>query len=349
MDNIKYKRYDEVFTFENLYRSHLKCRRTKRHKPEVIRFEMNLSQNLTEMRDALLERSYVMQGYYNFMIHEPKQREVYATHYRDRIVIRCMCDEILEPIIGARLIYDNAACQKGKGTHYAVDRMTGFLRAFYKVNGNSGYVLKCDIRQYFASIDHEVLKDQLAKIIYDHDVLSLLYHYIERFEVVIGSEKGVPLGNQSSQWIGILHLDVMDRLIKEKLGIKYYVRYMDDFILVHEDREYLKYCLARIQEMVEKDLKLQLNSKTEIFPLKQGFEFLGWKMFLTKTGKVVKKVKAQSKLRAIKRFKLMNKQYTEGKITFHDVSQVVQSYDAHFSHGNTYQLRKKMHQQVDLK
>lgn len=214
------KNYDTIFTFENLYESHRKCRRNKRHKREVIEFESRLSENITILRNRLRSRTYEMSVYYHFTIHEPKKREVYATRYADRMVIRNLCDHVLEPIIGKRLIYDNAACQKNKGTHFALERMSDFLRNHYKEYGNYGYALKCDIHKYFASINHEILMDKLEHVIKDGEVIDLLRHYLVEYKNTTGATEGIPLGNQSSQWYGIYYMDSLDRKIKEVYKVK---------------------------------------------------------------------------------------------------------------------------------
>lgn len=341
--------YYEAFNFKNLYEAHLKCRRGKRHKSEVVNFEMNLSENLTNIHRDLTECSYRMKGYYNFVIKEPKTRKVYATRYQDRIVIRCLCDNVLKKYIGPRLIYDNAACQVNKGTHFALDRLKLFLRKHYKLHGNKGYVLKCDISQYFASINHKVLKEQFRNIIKNSEILNLIDHYIETFEFIGNNGEGIPLGNQSSQWIGIFYMNGLDRMIKEELKIKYYIRYMDDFILIHRDKKYLQYCLNEVERYINQELKLQLNPKTEILPLKHGFECLGWRIYLSDTGKVVKYIKRQSKLRMKRRIRKINEEYESGERTYDSVNRVINSYQAHLNHGNTYQLRKVIYKELKLR
>ena len=235
--------YDKICDFGNLYRAHLRARKGKKHKLEVTSFEAHLSLNLLTMATLLRARAYRMKGYYHFVIHEPKRREIFAAHYPDRVLLHCLCDNVLAPILQPRLIYDNAACQPGKGSHFAIKRMTEFMRRHYVKRGTEGYVLKCDISKYFASIDHEVLKKQLARVIKDEDVRRLLFHYIDSYDTDGRPGRGIPLGNQSSQWFAVYYLDPVDRLIKEKLRIKHYIRYMDDMVLIHPDKETLRECL----------------------------------------------------------------------------------------------------------
>ena len=174
------------------------------------------------------------------------------------------------------------------------------MRDFYKNFGTSGFFLKCDVRKYFETIDHAVLKNKLGKTIKDNDVYELLCRIIDSYENAPG--KGLPLGNQASQWFALLYLDAADRLIKERLQIKYYVRYMDDFILLHQDKNYLLDCLREIKSIFHNDLLLELNSKTQIFPVKNGVKYLGWHFYLTDSGKVVRKLLTSGKRRIKNRF-----------------------------------------------
>ena len=167
--------YEKIYDFQNLYKAHTVARRSKRTTREVIEFEMNLGENLTALSDSLKNRTYRMQDYYSFAIYDPKYRMIHALHYRDRVVQHCLCDEVLAPILDKKLIYDNSACRIGKGTHFAIGRVSKFLHDFYKKNGANGYFLKCDIRKFFDNIDHLVLKQKLSKVIEDERVLTLLY------------------------------------------------------------------------------------------------------------------------------------------------------------------------------
>ena len=331
--------YEKIWGFQNLYKAHTVARLGKRSVGEVIDFEMNLAHNLSEISDALKNHTYEMSGYYSFMVHDPKDRVIHALHYRDRVVQHCLCDHVLAPFLDKKLIYDNAACRLTKGTHFAQDRVTGFLREFYRKYGTEGYFLKCDIRKFFDSIDHEILKAKMKRVIPDKDVLELLYQIIDSYEKTPGY--GLPLGNQTSQWFAIYYLDGFDRLIKEKLHIKYYSRYMDDCVLIHQDKEYLKQCLVEMERFVNNELHLKFNRKTQITPIKNGVDYLGFHFYLTETGKVVRKVKQQTKYKYKRKLKAMQKKYAEGKMELADVKQVLSSYQAHLSHGHTYKLRKK--------
>jgi len=288
-----------------------------------------------------------MKGYYNFKIFEPKEREVYATYYPDRVVLHCVCDEVLVPLLQKRVIYDNAACQPGKGTHFAIGRLNKFMREHYKVHGANGYFLKCDIKKYFASLDHAVLKNMLSKLPMDSDTCDLLFGCVDSFSTPDTMEKGitnempcgVPLGNQTSQWFGVYYLNCVDRFIKEKLRVKHYIRYMDDMLLLHHDKAYLQDCLTQIRQMVEHDFKLILNERTQIFPMKNGVNFLGWRFYLTETGKVIRKMKSQSKLRYKRRIKKLKEDYASGAIDLERFNNCIASYRGHLDYGHTYKLK----------
>ncbi len=331
--------FERVWNFQNLYKAHLAARRGKRGNAETINFEMNLSSNLINISDSLKNHTYDLSGYYNFLVHDPKERSIYALHYKDRVVQHCLCDEVLSQILDPKLIYDNAACRLGKGTHFAIDRVSGFLREFYRKYGTEGYFLKCDIRKIFDNIDHEILRQKLAKVIADVQVISLLDQIIDSYKKAPG--KGLPLGNQTSQWFALYYLDGLDRLVKEKLHIRYYSRYMDDCILLHHDKNYLKYCLCEMQQHLEQERKLELNQKTQITHIRNGVDYLGFHFYLSDSGKVIRKVKQQTKQRYKRKLQKLQEKYALGEMKLPDIKQVLCSYHAHLAHGHTYKLRRK--------
>lgn len=332
--------YEKICDFQNLYKAHKIARLGKRDVKEVIDFELNLAKNLTRISDSLKNKTYQMSGYYSFYVHDPKERKIHALHYIDRVVQHCVCDEVLAPALDKKLIYDNAACRIGKGTHFAIERVNGFLWAHYNKYGADGYFLKCDIHKFFDSIDHEILKRKLARAFTDTDVLDLLYQIIDSFEVMPG--KGLPMGNQTSQWFAIYYLDGLDRLIKEKLQIRYYSRYMDDCVLIHENKDYLKHCLNVMCDYAETELNLSFNEKTKIFPIKNGVDYLGWHFYMTDTGKVIRKVKQSTKVKYKRKLRYFQKAYAEGRTDLDDIKQVLSSYRSHLSFGHTYKLQKKV-------
>ena len=305
-----------------------------------------MAENLVGMCQALRSGRYQMQPYLHFSIFEPKKREIYAASYTDRVMLHCVCDEVLVPFLERRLIYDNAACRKNKGTLFALERLSGFLRQHYARYGNAGYALKADISQYFANIDHEILKTKLAKDIKDRDVRQLLFRVIDSYETEGLAGKGLPLGNQTSQCFAIYYLDQVDRFIKEKLRVKHYIRYMDDFILIHPDRDFLYDCLQQIRMLLENELQLHLNPKTQIIPLRRGVTFLGWRFILTDGGKVVRKLKRDSRVRMKRKMRCVCQKWTNGDLEAKDVAAFYASCMGHLKQGNTFYIQKELAERV---
>lgn len=333
--------YESLCEFQNLYTAHKMARRGKQDKPDVISFELELGSNLWRLKNELEQRTYRAKPYYTFWVHDPKERKIDALHYADRVVQHSLCDNVLAPVLERRLIYDNAACRKSKGTHFALRRLTGFLVEHYKKHGAKGYVLKCDIAKYFDNIDHAVLKAKLKSAILDADILNLLYQIIDSYHPDTG--KGIPLGNQTSQWFALYYLDPVDRLIKEKLRIKHYTRYMDDFLLIHESKDYLNHCKCEIEALLHDKLHLSFNAKTQIFPIKNGAEYLGWRFYLTDTGKVIKRLRTSAKKRFKRRLKSLQSAYAAGETELSDIKRSLASYHGHLKHGHTYRLRKAVY------
>lgn len=318
--------------FNNLFQAYLEARKGKRWKSAVVRYQVNDIENTMFLHYLLAARKYRMSPYNRFMIYEPKERLIMYNSFRDKIVQHSLCDHVLEPLLSKTLIYDNYASQKGKGTHFGLDRLKSFMERYHRQFGADGWVLKCDITKYFYRINHDVLKAQLRQKITDPGVLWLLDMIIDSTE-----GPGIPIGNHTSQWFAILYLSGMDHMIKERLGIKFYGRYMDDFYLIHQDKEYLAYCLEEIKKFLV-PLGLELNHKTAIFPLAQGIDFLGFRTYMTPSGKVVRKLRRDSKNRIRRKLKKFRRLLDEGKITFEAVVQSYSSWTGHAGHGNCHHL-----------
>jgi RNA-directed DNA polymerase len=341
--------YEKIYQFESLYRAYKATAKGKRNKKDVIDFELDLSSNLWKLHDELESRKYRLSGYHYFQIYDPKKRKIQALSIRDRIVQHSICDNILKPYFEPRLIYDNAACRVGKGTRFATDRLTEFMRAYYRQHGTKGYILKFDIRKFFDSINHNVLKQKLIGI-EDDEVKELLFQIIDSISVNPDESdmRGLPLGNQTSQWFALWYLDGLDRMIKEQFGIRYYSRYMDDGIIIHENKEYLRQCLHQMEQYINEDLKLSFNEKTQIFPISQGADYLGFRFYLTDTGKVIKRLRTSNKKRWKRRLKLYQKQYKTGEKSFEDITRSMKSYEGHLRYGDTWRLRKQVYQNFVL-
>jgi retron-type reverse transcriptase len=331
-----------MISYSSLYRAWDKCKLGKRYKREKMDFEIGLTGNLAELSEELENETYKTLGYYRFKLYEPKEREVAAAHFRDRVVFHSLCDNILSPLLSRRVIFDNAACQIGKGTHFAIKRVRKFMSEYYKKYGSQAYILKCDISKYFDNIDHDILKEMLKKVPFDEQTYALIEHIIDSYssdDVLLPSlgKRGLPLGNQTSQWFAVFYLNSLDRMVKEKLRVKYYSRYMDDFILIHHDRSFLENALKQIEKHV-KSLNLSLNPKTQIIPLKNGFDYIGWNFRFGENGKIVMRLRTATKRRFYKRLDKMIYDYKHKEISALEIKQTLMSYRGLIKHGDTNSL-----------
>ena len=293
-----FARYDmklkNIFTFENLYNAHEECRLGKQHKRGTIMFEMDAASAISKLVKELTAQKYKIGKYREFKICDPKERMIKALAYKDRVVLMCFCKKAIQPRLENQLIFDNAASRTNKGTLFAIKRLHKFMKAlFINTGNNNAYFLKCDITKYFPSIDHEILMAQLCKCGFSPEELWFMTLVIKSHD----ENKGVPLGNQTSQWFALLYLNPIDRFIKEQLRAPYYVRYMDDFVLLHHNKEFLQRCKAAIEKACADKLKLKLNAKTRIGMIKNGVDFLGFNHKLTATGKVTKILRSSARIR----------------------------------------------------
>ena len=354
------KTFDEIFSFENLYRAHLHGRAGKRAKRPVVRFEINMTERIYELYTKLQNGSYSIGNYHSFVVYEPKKRQIQTLYYADRVIQHVLCDQVLAPYFTRRAVIDNCVCQKGKGAHFALRRFERMLHGFIAKHGANGYFLKCDILKYFPSIPHEKLKQTICSQIVDEKLRNYIVHIIDSFHTApdylvkygldsLGTgdktERGIPIGNQSSQIFGMYYLDPVDRLAKEKLHLHIYSRYMDDFLAVHEDKEYLKQALGEIEKAVAQ-LGLKLNSKTQIFPLKNGVTYLGYRYHVTETGKIVKTVKKPTKRRFRWRARLLKKAYLEGYIDKERVRHTMSAIHGHLYHGKNVKFEREINRKV---
>ncbi len=330
--------FEELTSFPVLYKSHKIARLSKRHKGEIVDFELNLASNLFTLEKRLRNGTYHISRYKKFYIYEPKEREIQALRYVDRVVQHSICDNYLTPYYSPKMIYSNCACQIGKGTRFARMLFKRYLVEHYKKHGMKGYFLKCDVKKYFASINHEVLKEKLKELP-DERVYKLLCNLIDSYHHKEG--KGLPIGNQTSQIFGVVYLDKLDRFIKEQLRIKHYVRYMDDLVMICEDGERLSQILTLLREKI-KEFKVEFNAKTQIIPIKNGIEFLGGRYYIVENGRIVLKVKRQSKERLLRNIKRVTQLQKKGEVAEEYVKGFYAGYNGHLKDFNAYHLLLKV-------
>jgi len=283
----QYDSFERIADIDNLNTAFQKSKKGVAWKESVQRYEANELRNIIETHRRLLAGENIQHGFVEFTLHERgKIRHIKSIHISERIVQKCLCDQVLVPILSNGLIYDNGASVKGKGVHFSIRRFITHLSKFYRHNGksNKGYFLAIDFSKFFDSIDHELLFKMFERDITDKRVLDLTKNFVS----VFGDGKSLGLGSQVSQISAIYFPNRLDHFIKEKLRIKYYGRYMDDLYLIHESKDYLKHCLDEIQKICTK-LKITINmKKTRIEKLDHGIEFLKGKYKLLPSGKVLR-------------------------------------------------------------
>jgi hypothetical protein len=324
-----YDNFERVADIDNLYQAFKDSMRNVAWKESIQRYEANALKNVTETRQKLLSGETVQNNFVIFTLHERgKERLIKSIHISERVVQKCLCDQVLVPLVSNTLIYDNGASLKNKGVHFAIRRLITHLSRFYRKNGysNKGYALIIDFSKYFDNIDHEILFERLNKVIKDERVRKLLRDFI----TVFGDGKSLGLGSQVSQISAIYYPNDVDHLAKETLGIKNYGRYMDDLYLIHADKEYLKYCLNEIKRVCGQ-LRIKINEKkTRIVKLDQGLEFLKGKYTLLPSGKILRRPCKDSTKRMRRKLVKFKKLFDEGKMDFNDIRTAYQSWRGNY-------------------
>lgn len=333
--------FEKVADFENLYNAFIKSKSGKGYKISSAKFNSMVLDGIHRIRQELIDKTYTVSSYNEFKVYEPKERIIKTSSFKDKVVQHSLCDNVLLPKLKEVFIYDNCAGQKGKGTLFGLKRLSSHMRAFYKKYKINGYILKCDITKFFYNIQHNQLKDIVEYHFEDKNICWLCNLFIDSTE-----GKGVPLGNQINQGFALLYLDGMDKLITRELRIEYYGRYMDDFYLIHPSKEYLKYCLDCIKEFL-KTLGLTLNNKTQIFPIKNGVDYLGFHTYITNTGKVIRKLRNCNKRNAQRKYIRMAKLVACKKITKDKFYQSYNAWKNHISHGNCFNLGLSMDRKIE--
>lgn len=280
--------FGEITSFENLYEAASRARKGKRLRPDVAQFHNRLEHNLFQLQVELLTRSYVPQAYTTFYVYDPKKRMISASTYRDRVVHHALC-QVIGPLFERSFIHDSYANQKGKGTHKALIRYQQFAQKY-------AYVLKCDIRKFFPSIDHVILKKTLHRKVTCEGTLWLIDLIIDHSnpqeavdDYFWGDDpftphirrKGLPIGNLTSQFWGNVYLDAFDHFLKDQLGYKGYIRYVDDFVIFSNDKPELHRLKQKIGKYLEA-YRLKIHpDKTQVFAVASGVPFLGFRVFPT--------------------------------------------------------------------
>lgn len=316
-------KFEEIISIENLLEAWKEFLVGKRKKPDVQEFALNLFDNILQLHQELANKSYKHGSYYRFNICDPKPRIIHKASVRDRLLHHAIYRK-LYPFFDRTFIGDSFSCRIDKGTHRALNKFRNFA---YKVSRNhtrTCWVLKCDIKKFFNSIDHQILLGILRAHIPDPSIIWLLENVIKSFSV--STSRGLPLGNLTSQLFANVYMNRFDQFVKHQLKAKHYVRYADDFVLLSHVKEALVDIIPQIDDFLKNNLKLSLHpKKVSIKTFASGVDFLGWVHFPDH-----RVLRTATKHRMMKRVKENPKKA------------VVQSYRGLLSHGNAFKLKKEL-------
>lgn len=315
---------------ENLFQAWSEFRIGKSKRKDVQRFERNLEDRLFNLHSNLENKSYLHGNYHSFYVQDPKQRHIHKASVQDRVVHHLL-HRHLYGLFDRTFISDSYSCRRDKGTHKGIDRLEEFTRKVSKNYTQPCWGLKCDIRKFFASVDHQLLLKLLKEKIKDENVIFLLNEVIKSFS--IGEGKGMPLGNLTSQVFANIYLNELDRFVKHRLKVRHYIRYADDFLFLSTEKDKLFQLISPIRQFLKKELRLELHpQKIIIRKLEWGIDFLGYivlphyRLPRTKTKKRMFK-----KLEEVRHKSSLN--------------QSLQSYLGYLKHANSYKIVKKIRKQ----
>lgn len=328
--------YVRLCSYENLLLAFQKARKRKTLKPYVKEFEANLKENLLDLRAELIWHTYRPRPLRTFVLRDPKTRKISKSHFRDRVVHHALCN-VIEPIFEKRFFYDSYANRRGKGVLKALARFEGFQRRATRNFSRHCFVLKADIKHYFDTVDHTILLGLLARQVKDDRVLWLAGIILSNFSS-IGDGKGMPLGNLTSQFFANVYLHELDHVVKQELGAKYYVRYVDDFVILGDSFDVLVHYKERIDTFLRDYLSLSLHPlKTKILHAQRGIGFLGVRIF--------------PKFRLLKHANLRKfhhklakviGEYKSGAVGYDQVYDFLEGWIAYARCANTYNLRARV-------
>lgn len=328
--------FSKIIDEDNLYKAYKQTRKGKsKFKPAAMKFALDETYNLAKLKQSLIDETYEFGGYVTFPVYEPKPRIINAPQYKDKIV-QIAINNVLKGIYYPSFIFDTYACIDNKGTHKCVDRIQHFMRKSKWEYGDGAYIIKIDIKKFFYTIDRGLLKRLLQKKIKCEKTLRLLFKIIDSADVI--DFLGMPLGNTISQICANIYMNETDQYCKRKLGLKYYVRYADDVIIIVRDKQEAKRILQLIVDYVKETLRLDINEdKTKIFPINQGVNGIGFKIHTTH-----RLLRDSSKKRVKMKAKKMRNLLEEGKMPIEKAEQILNSWHGHACHGNSYNFIQKL-------
>ena len=317
--------YETIISLENLLAAWKEFLRGKKSKPDVQEFQMRLMDNIIDLHTELKNKTYRHGGYKAFTITDPKVRNIHKATVKDRLLHHAIY-RVLYPFFDRTFIADSYSCRVGKGTHKAIQRFDMFARKVSKNHTQTAWVLKCDVKKFFASIDQTTLIKIIEEYISDENIVWLVSDIVNSFHST-AKGVGLPLGNLTSQLLVNIYMNKFDHYMKHKLKAKYYIRYADDFVILDADKNILLEMTPKIADFLQEELKLTLHPKKVFLKtINSGVDFLGWVHF--SEHKVIRTTTKRRMFRGIK--------LKEGK------EETVQSYLGLLSHGNAKKLQTKV-------
>lgn len=349
--------YDLIFSMKNLYEAYEDAARGRRYNKDVLAYSFDTWSLLRELRERILSGNYEIEQYFIFYIYEPKKRMIMSIAFEHRIV-QWAIYRVINPVLIKGYITDTYGCIPGRGALGAMQRLRDWV-TYVSRKEDTWYYLKLDISKYFYRISHRVLKKILAKKIKDERLLDVLYGIIDCKHTPFGLppgkspgdvpleerlfDVGMPIGNLLSQMFANIYLDVLDQFCKRVLGIEYYIRYMDDVIILSNSKVQLRYWKDTISSFLETELELQLNQKTCIRPISQGIEFVGYRIW---ENRVV--LRKSTTLRIKRSLKGIRKQYRDYEMTFERATDTFVSYIGMLKHTDSEALINKLYADMVL-
>ncbi len=334
--------YSKIIDIENLNHAWQKARKGKTKKIYVIEFESNLMENITKLHEELKNQTYKPEPLKIFILRDPKTRKISKSAFRDRIIHHAII-RIIEPIFEKGFIYDSCANRKGKGNLFALKRFEQFIR---KVSGNGkikglfnsnqikGYCLKADIKHYFEEVDHQILIEIIKRKIIDEKVIWLINRILENMPIGRRTNVGMPLGNLTSQFFANVYLNELDYFVKHELKARYYIRYVDDFVILNSSKMELKIWKQKIDKFLRDKLKLELHSqKSKIISLSRGIDFVGFRNYWY--FRLLRKRNIKKMLAKVDRYKRM-------EISNWEILESFQGWNAYARWANSLGVRREV-------
>lgn len=335
--------FDKIISAENLFSAWDSFKKDKRNKIDVLEFEWHLEERIFKLHRELKNKTYKHGSYIDFYITDPKRRHVHKALVRDRVLHHGIFN-YLNPIFEETFISTSFSCRREFGSHKGVEVLSKMLRSASENGTKQVYALKCDIKKFFGTVDHQILLNILKRRIKDIDTLWLLEEVIESFSSEhsnLFENKGVPIGNLTSQLFANIYMNEFDQFVKHQLSVKYYTRYTDDFVIISRDKSYLENLIPKISNFLEGKLALELHpNKVSIRKLHHGIDFLGYVVFLN-----YKLVRKQTRSRIFVKLRNKVNKYKGGEVDKENLKQSLNSYLGVLSHANTYKLSEKLKNQ----